>query len=74
MRNDFIKTPVSLKPSDQAIKSEVARTLDKFSTRQMLWHATKRHKFGLTMTYAIILTVFYFLPFLPSLIFSAFGK
>jgi len=40
-------------------------TLKGVSTSKMLWVAVRRHKFGLVATYAVVLTVFYFVPFVP---------
>jgi hypothetical protein len=65
---EYIETPVSGKVSKHAVKKEAVRVLDNFSTSRILWHVVKRHKLGLITTYAIVLTVFYFLPFLPSLL------
>jgi hypothetical protein len=64
----YEETPVSGKVSKHAVKKEAGKVLDNFSTGRILWHVVKRHKLGLITTYAVILTAFYFLPFLPSLL------
>lgn len=46
--------------------------LKNVSTFAVLWYLIKRHKFALTATYAIGLTVLYVFPPLPDLIKSLF--
>ena len=43
------------------------------SVKAMLLHIAKRHKFALVVTYAVILTIYLFLPFLPGEIMSLLG-
>ena len=43
------------------------------STKSILWALVKKHRLGLITTYAVVLTVFYLLPFLPSEIASSLG-
>lgn len=64
----YEETPVNGKVSKRVVKKEVQRTLDNFNTSLILWCLVKRHKLGLITTYAITLTIFYFLPFLPTLL------
>jgi len=56
------------KPSTHAVSKNVDAMLNKVSTGRMLWHLTKRHKFGLVISWAIIITVVQFMPFLPGLL------
>ena len=47
----------------KAIKSKVTNEmLDKVSTSRMLWHIVKRHKFGLVVTWGVIMTINYVFP------------
>jgi hypothetical protein len=66
----YEKTPVTTKPSKTAVRSTTSLELAHFSTSAVLWHLVKRHKFGLVVTYASVLTAVYFMPFLPDLLFS----
>lgn len=49
--------------SGKAIKNKVTNeALNEISTGQLVWHIIKRHKFGLVMTWAIIITISYIFP------------
>lgn len=44
--------------------------LDRVSTTKIIWYLVRRHKFALVITWAIVITLLYLMPFLPSLIAS----
>lgn len=67
------KSP-SAKMSKKDAKRIAASELNQFNTASMLWHVVKRHKFGLVAGYAVVLTVLYFLPFAPDLLFGLIGR
>lgn len=49
--------------SSKAIKNKVTNeALNQFSTSRMLWHIIKRHKFGLVVTWAMLVTISYLFP------------
>ena len=59
-------------PGKKASKKSVDKyQLETVSTKTILWHIVKRHKFGLVLTWAVIITVLYLFPFVPDLLFSA---
>lgn len=64
-------TPVknNLKDATKKLRHD---EMDKLSTSAILWHVVKRHKFGLVVTYAIVLTAVYIFPPLPEIITSLF--
>lgn len=64
----YEETPINGKVSKRVVSKEAGRVLDDFSTSRILWHVVKRHKLGLITAYAIVLTIFYFLPFVPTLL------
>ena len=64
----FEETEISKKPSKTAINKAAKEDLDQFTTGRIIWHLVKRHKFGLTAAYAVTISVFYFLPFVPILL------
>lgn len=66
----YEETPINKTVSKEAVKKHKNDQLDKVSTSAIIWHLVKRHKFALVTTYAVVLTVFYFMPFLPDILFS----
>jgi hypothetical protein len=47
----------------KAIKQKATNEmLNKVSTSRILWHIVKRHKFGLVVTWGIIMTINYMFP------------
>lgn len=58
------------KLNKDSAKNALQYELKQFSTSTMLWHVVKRHKFGLVSTWAVVITLLYFVPFLPDLILS----
>lgn len=65
----YIKTG-EIKPTAdraRAINKKMA-TIDQLKTQEILWHLVKKHKFGLTLSWAITITIFWLLPFVPALI------
>lgn len=72
---NYENTPVKVKPSKEAIKKyKESQAITELQTRTIVWHLVKKHKFGLVSTYAIVLTMLYFVPFLPDMILSLFGE
>lgn len=65
----YEETPV--KKSKVNHKTLAFKELDRVGTPSIFWYLIKRHKFGLVTTWAVIITLFYTVPFLPDLIFSA---
>lgn len=59
--------------SKKVVKNEVDKVLNQFSFGQMLWHNIRRHKFGLTMTWAIFMTSVYVMPEWPRVVFGWIG-
>lgn len=66
----YEETPISNKVSKEAVKKAKTDQLDKVNTSAILWHLVKRHKFALVTTYAVVLSLYYFVPFLPDMLFS----
>lgn len=64
---NYEKTPIKNNIKDAAKKS-VHNDMDRLSTSAILWHVVKRHKFGLVVTYAVVLSVLYFVPFAPDML------
>lgn len=63
----YEETPISKKVSKEAKNS----VLTDVKTGSMLWHIVKRHKFGLVATYAVAITVLYFVPMTGDLLRTA---
>jgi len=62
-------TPIKKTVSkDTAAKYELGR----YDTGAIVWHLVKRHKFALVVAYAVVISVQYFLPFIPDLLLSFF--
>lgn len=64
----YEETPV--KKSKVNPKSLALKELDRVGTPSIFWYLVKRHKFGLVATWAVVVTVFYAVPFIPDLLFS----
>lgn len=64
----YEETPV--KKSKVSHKQVALQELSRVSTGAIIWYLVKRHKFGLVTTWAIIVTLFYTVPFLPDLLFN----
>lgn len=69
-KSDYIETPVSTKVSKEAISKHKHDQLKNLDTSAIVWHLVKRHKFGIVCTYAFIVSVYYFVPFAPDMLFS----
>lgn len=67
---DYEETPIK-KPKVSG-NTLALKGLERVSTLQIVWYLVKRHKFGLVITWAIIITALYLVPFLPSLIIGMF--
>lgn len=67
MKKKYIETPVK-NNIKEASKQEVERILGNMGTWSILWHLTKRHKFGLVSVWAIIMTAAYVFPPLPDVL------
>lgn len=59
----YEETPI--KKSKVSKKTLALKELDTLNTSSILWFVIKRHKFGLVSTWAILVTLFYLVPFLP---------
>ena len=44
--------------------------LERIGSWALIWHLVRRHQFGLVVTWAAIITLCYFVPFLPGLLFG----
>jgi len=44
------------------------QALNRIDTSQIIWHVIKRHKFFIVSFYAVIVTIVYVFPFIPSLL------
>ena len=53
-------------------KKTVKNELDRVSTLTMVWFLVRKHKYFLVSTYAIVISVFYFIPTTPQFILSLF--
>lgn len=60
------------KVNKDTAKNGTQYMLKDISTSTILWTVVKRHKFGLVVTYAVVLTVLYVFPPAPDLIMSLF--
>lgn len=68
---DLLDSPAKLKMNKREVKSKLSTAvLDKFGTGQMLWHITKRHKFGIVLFWAGYMTLVNFVPFFNDLVIS----
>jgi len=68
----YISTPVG-ESDGKAIKSKMSiKVLDNISTPKIIWHLVKRHKFGLVLIWAIVMTVSYMFPPVWDIIGSVF--
>lgn len=56
----FEETPINV--SAKAKSKYYDGALDKMSTSRIVWYLVKRHKFGLVVTWAIIITISYLFP------------
>lgn len=68
MAVDYEQTPVKnnkLNATKLALKE-----LDRLSTTNIVWYLVKRHKFGLVVTWAVVMTVIFAVPTLPSILVS----
>jgi len=63
----YEKTPVKNNINNNKVLLD---QLEKVGTSSIVWHVVKRHKFGIVVTYAIVLTIVYIFPPLPDLILS----
>lgn len=70
----YEELPVSTKPSKTAVRKQVKHDIDGLDTSTIVWHLAKRHKFGLVTSYALVLSLFYFVPFLPDMLFGLIGR
>lgn len=73
--NDYIETPVK-KLDNKTVKNIQKKTvkneLDRVSTLTMILFLIRKHKYFLVCTYAIVVSVFYFIPTTPQFILSLF--
>lgn len=63
-------TPIK-KAKGGTVKRALLSDVDHLSTPTILWFLVKRHKVGILGTWAVVMSILYFFPFVPSLIFSA---
>ena len=63
---NYEETPV--KKSKVSGDTLVLKGLEKVSTARILWYLIKRHKFAIVIVWAIVITILYLMPFLPSLL------
>lgn len=63
-------TPVNKTVSKTAISKHKDTTLADVNTSSIVWHLIKRHKFGLVVAYAVVISVYYFVPFAPDVLLS----
>lgn len=68
----YEETPV--KNSKGLGKRVLLSDLDKLETGTIIWMIVKRCKFGLVATYAVTISLFYFVPFLPDMLFRVIGR
>ncbi len=60
---DLLETPFKMGSSTRAIKNTVSdNVLEKVTTKRIIWHLVKRHKFGLVSIWAVIITVLWAFP------------
>lgn len=69
---NYIETPV--KSSEGLGKRLLMKDFDKLETGTMIWMIVRRHKFALVTIYAVVISLFYFIPFLPDLLFRIIGR
>jgi len=63
------------KISKTGAKQSRDKALQNIDSKAFMWAKSKQHKFGLMTTYAVILTVYAFVPFIPGEIIAViFGK
>lgn len=67
----YEETPV--KPSKVSAKTLALKELDRVGTASIVWFLIKKHKFGLVLTWAIIITVLYVFPPAPQILLSLIG-
>jgi hypothetical protein len=59
---EFETTPFKTGSSKSIKKNISDNVLDKISTGRILWYLVKRHKFGIVLIWAILMTVSYMFP------------
>ena len=64
VKMSFIET--GKKVNNDTGKNATQHQLKAFSTKELFWAIVKRHKFCIVSAYAVIITLFYLMPFLPS--------
>ena len=73
--NDYIETPIK-KPTTKVVKDikrkEQSHELSRVSTLTMILFLIRKHKYFIVCTYAIVVSVFYFIPTTPQFILSLF--
>lgn len=63
--------PTKVKPTSKS--KETMHDLQTVETRKILWFLVKRHKFGLVITWAMVMTVLWAIPAFPTMITSLFN-
>lgn len=69
----FEETPIKKGVSKGAIRNEKNNMLSEIETGAMIWYLVKRHKFGLVSTYAVLVTLVWAVPALPSMVVDLFN-
>lgn len=60
---EMLDKPFKVTGTSRDIKNKVGdNVLSRISTSAILWHLVKRHKFGLVLTWAILMTISYIFP------------
>lgn len=70
---ELIETPVKMGKTKDIKNKVVDNHLDDINTSRIFWHLIKRHKFGIVLTWAIIITVAYLFPPFWSVLGSVFS-
>jgi hypothetical protein len=66
----FEKTPISREVSKTAVDKALDELFNVAPSRKIIWRMIKRHRFGLMTSYAVVISIVVFVPFLPGLLLS----
>ena len=71
---EYIKTGNGKVSGKAAVKHVISKELSEVGSGRIVWYLVVRHKQGLVMVWAVVMTALYFVPFLPDLLLSFIGK
>ena len=70
---EYATTPVTNSTPTELANRAISMGMSKVSTRKIIWHLIKRHKFFLVSTWAVIITILWLFPPAIDVILSIFN-